>query len=134
MNKLILTCFCLAVMLGSCGQKDTIQYANTIEVESTDTDEQKVAKAAHVIPTDNQLAALRNEFIAFVHIGPNTFSRREWGTGYENPADFKLETLNTDQWCEAMKAAGMKMVLLTVKHHDGFVLWQSRYTDHGVVI
>lgn len=133
MNKLILTCFCLAVMLGSCGQKDTIQYANTIEVESTDTDEQKVAKAAHVIPTDNQLAALRNEFIAFVHIGPNTFSRREWGTGYENPADFKLETLNTDQWCEAMKAAGMKMVLLTVKHHDGFVLWQSRYTGHGVM-
>ena len=124
---------CLAALLAACSQKDTIEYANTIKVEPTDTQEEIIAKAAHVIPTKNQLNALRNEFIAFVHIGPNTFSRREWGTGKENPADFKLETLDTDQWCEAMSAAGMKMVLLTVKHHDGFVLWQSRYTDHGVM-
>lgn len=84
-------------------------------------------------PTANQLAALKNEFIAFVHFGPNTFTRMEWGNGKEDPRIFDLKELHTDQWCEAMKAAGMKMVILTVKHHDGFVLWQSRYTDHGIM-
>ena len=85
------------------------------------------------MPTENQLNALKEEFIAFIHFGPNTFTRMEWGSGMEDPALFDLKTLNTDQWCQAMKAAGMKKVILTVKHHDGFVLWQSRYTDHGVM-
>lgn len=57
----------------------------------------------------------------------------EWGNGMEDPKIFDLKELHTDQWCAAMKAAGMKLVILTVKHHDGFVLWQSRYTDHGVM-
>ena len=51
----------------------------------------------------------------------------------EDPKIFDLKNLDTDQWCETMKAAGMKMVILTVKHHDGFVLWQSRYTTHGIM-
>ena len=84
-------------------------------------------------PTPNQLAALQNEFIAFIHFGPNTFTRMEWGNGMEDPKVFDLKELDTDQWCEAMKAAGMKMVIITVKHHDGFVLWQSRYTKHGIM-
>ena len=53
----------------------------------------------------------------------------EWGNGKEDPRIFDLKELHTDQWCEAMRDAGMKMVVFTVKHHDGFVLWQSRYTD-----
>ncbi len=57
----------------------------------------------------------------------------EWGNGMEDPKIFDLKELHTEQWCAAMKAAGMKLVILTVKHHDGFVLWQSRYTDHGVM-
>lgn len=133
MKKLLLTGICLSLALAACRSNDPVEYANTIDVGMTDTEEEIIIKAAHVVPTENQLAALRREFIAFVHIGPNTFSRREWGTGKEDPADFKLEELDTDQWCEAMSAAGMKLVLLTVKHHDGFVLWQSRYTDHGVM-
>lgn len=79
------------------------------------------------------MAALHNEYIAFIHFGLNTFTRREWGTGMEDPKIFDLKNLDTDQWCETMKAAGMKMVILTVKHHDGFVLWQSRYTTHGIM-
>lgn len=75
----------------------------------------------------------KNEFIAFIHFGPNTFTRMEWGNGMEDPKVFDLKELDTDQWCEAMKAAGMKMVIITVKHHDGFVLWQSRYTKHGIM-
>lgn len=110
-----------------------ISYANTIAIDPKDTPEVIINKAAHVIPTDNQMEALENEFIAFIHFGPNTFTRMEWGNGKEDPRIFDLKTLDTDQWCEAIKAAGMKMVMLTVKHHDGFVLWQSRYTTHGIM-
>ena len=90
-------------------------------------------KAAHIVPSPMQMEALKNEFIAFIHFGPNTFTRMEWGNGMEDPRVFDLKQLDTDQWCEAMKAAGMKMVIFTAKHHDGFVLWQSRYTRHGIM-
>ena len=113
--------------------QDNIPFQNTIKVEVDDSREQIIAKAAHVIPTQNQLEALQNEFIAFVHFGPNTFTRMEWGTGKEDPKVFDLRELHTDQWCEAMQAAGIRLVVLTVKHHDGFCLWQSRYTRHGVM-
>jgi alpha-L-fucosidase len=56
----------------------------------------------------------------------------EWGSGTENPTIFDLDELDTDQWCRCFVAAGMKRVILTAKHHDGFVLWPSRYTEHGV--
>lgn len=106
---------------------------STMAVKTTDTKEQIILKAAHIVPTANQYAALRNEFIAFIHFGPNTFTRLEWGSGKEDTKVFDLKELHTDQWCEAMKAAGMKMVIITAKHHDGFVLWQSRYTKHGIM-
>ena len=106
---------------------------NTVAVAEDDDEASVARKAANLRPTRNQLSALRDEFIAFIHFGPNTFTRREWGNGMENPAVFALKNLDTDQWCETMKAAGMKKVLLTVKHHDGFVLWQSRYTRHGIM-
>ena len=114
-------------------KEDPVAYQNTIPVEPGDTKEQIIEKAAHVVPTANQLAALQREFIAFIHFGPNTFTRMEWGNGMEDPKVFDLKELDTDQWCEAMKAAGMKLVILTAKHHDGFVLWQSRYTTHGIM-
>lgn len=110
-----------------------IPYANTIAITPTDDSLTIVAKAAHVVPTLQQKAAMDREFIGFIHFGPNTFSRREWGTGQENPADFTLADFNTDQWVKSMKDAGMKMIIFTAKHHDGFVLWQSRYTTHGIM-
>ncbi|MCW2462275.1 alpha-L-fucosidase [Elizabethkingia anophelis] len=114
-------------------QNAKIIPANTIAIAPTDSKELIIEKAAHVIPSKNQLDALRNEFIAFIHFGPNTFTRMEWGNGMEDPKIFDLKELDTDQWCKSLKDAGMKMVILTVKHHDGFVLWQSRYTDHGIM-
>ena len=68
-------------------------------------------KAVHVVPTKNQLQALRDGYIAFIHFGPNTFTRREWGTGMEDPRVFDLKTLDTDQWVRAMKDAGMTKVI-----------------------
>ena len=114
-------------------QNKAITFSNTIEITPNDSKETIIEKAAHIVPTPNQLAALKNEFIAFIHFGPNTFTRMEWGSGKEYPQIFDLKELDTDQWCKAMKAGGIKMVLLTVKHHDGFVLWQSRYTKHGIM-
>lgn len=127
----IITIVLSCVLTSVYGQN--IDYANTIKIEPDDSKEVIIEKAAHVVPTENQLRAMDREFIAFVHFGPNTFTRMEWGTGKENPAVFELKNLDTDQWCEAIRAAGMKLVILTVKHHDGFVLWQSRYTKHGIM-
>lgn len=121
-----------ALLALACAQPAR-EYSNTIAVDPGDSPAEIISKAAHVVPTANQMRALEREFIAFAHFGPNTFTAKEWGSGMEDPGVFDLETLDTDQWCRAMKAAGMKMIILTVKHHDGFVLWQSRYTTHGVM-
>ncbi|MGI6073099.1 MAG: alpha-L-fucosidase [Fermentimonas sp.] len=133
MKKSIL--FITIIFFISCTSnvENSDDFKNTIKIDETDSKELVIEKAAHVVPTKNQLDALQNEFIAFIHFGPNTFTRMEWGSGMEDPRIFDLKTLDTDQWCKAMKSAGMKMVILTVKHHDGFVLWQSRYTEHGIM-
>jgi len=89
-------------------------------------------RAADVRPAPRQLAWQQGEFIAFIHFGVNTFTAREWGTGKEDPKIFNPENLDTDQWCRMMQAAGMTQAILTVKHHDGFCLWQTRYTNHSV--
>lgn len=133
MKNLVLFAFGVFLLACQHAPQSTLPPQNTIMIEEGDSREVILEKASHVVPTQNQLDALRNEFIAFVHFGPNTFTRKEWGDGMEDPAIFDLRTLDTDQWCKTMKAAGMELVILTVKHHDGFVLWQSRYTDHGVM-
>ncbi len=125
----------LLFAFSSCSQPsgNVIQVNSTIPISSTNTKDSILLKAAHIVPTTNQYEALKNEYIAFVHFGPNSFTRMEWGNGMEDPAIFNLQNLDTDQWCEAMHAGGMKMVIITVKHHDGFCLWQSRYTKHGIM-
>lgn len=132
-SRLLLSVVALMLFSGVTAQKQKETFCNTCEILPTDSQNDIIYKAAHVIPTANQLSALQDEFIAFVHWGPNTFTRREWGTGLESPSIFNPTSINTDQWCEAIRAAGMRKVLLTVKHHDGFVLWQSRYTNHGIM-
>ncbi|GHT16050.1 hypothetical protein AGMMS4956_17480 [Bacteroidia bacterium] len=133
MKKLFVSLVSVCLLSNIYAQDKSIQFQSTIKVDANDLNERIIEKAAHIIPTANQLSALQNEFIAFIHFGPNTFTRMEWGSGMEDPKIFDLKELDTDQWCEAMKAAGMKMVILTAKHHDGFVLWQSRYTKHGIM-
>jgi alpha-L-fucosidase len=137
MKRLLKYAFLILIM-ASCNQNRTdhsiaMPVSNTIRIDSNDTKDSIILKAAHVVPTKNQYEALKNEFIAFIHFGPNTFTRMEWGNGMEDPKIFDLHDLDTDQWCKAMKDAQMKMVIITVKHHDGFVLWQSRYTKHGIM-
>ena len=68
----------------------------------------------------------------FCHFGVNTFTDREWGDGKEDPAIFAPVRLDPRQWARAAKAAGFRAMILTAKHHDGFCLWPTRTTTHGV--
>ncbi|WP_345270672.1 alpha-L-fucosidase [Nibrella viscosa] len=85
-----------------------------------------------VKPTPQQLQYQQQELIGFLHFGVNTFSDREWGTGKEDPRSFNPTKLDARQWVQAAKTAGMKTLIITAKHHDGFCLWPSKYTDHSV--
>ena len=88
--------------------------------------------AAGVIPSQPQLEYQQMELIGFIHFSINTFTDKEWGYGDESPELFDPTALNADQWAETAKNAGMKQLILTAKHHDGFCLWPSAYTDHSV--
>jgi alpha-L-fucosidase len=72
------------------------------------------------------------EFYAFVHFNMNTFTNMEWGTGGESPEQFNPSDLDTRQWAKVAKEAGMKGIIITAKHHDGFCLWPTKTTEHSV--
>lgn len=85
-----------------------------------------------ITPSKRQLAHQKLEFYAFFHFTINTFTGKEWGDGNEKPDIFNPEQLDAFQWVKAIKAAGMKGAILTCKHHDGFCLWPSKYTEHSI--
>lgn len=85
-----------------------------------------------ITPHKRQLAHQRMEFYGFIHFTVNTYTDKEWGDGTESPFIFDPVELDVTGWAQTAKKAGMTGLILTCKHHDGFCLWKSKYTDHSV--
>lgn len=84
------------------------------------------------LPNDNQIRLQDMEMYAFLHYSLNTYTDQEWGFGNEDPSIFNPSKLDVRQWAKTCKDAGMKGIILTAKHHCGFCLWPSEYTDYSV--
>lgn len=95
-------------------------------------EEERIELYTSIVPNERQLKIQQMPFYAFIHYSVNTFTGREWGKGKESPKVFNPKCQDTDQWCKAIKSAGMKGVVLTCKHHDGFCLWQTKTTTHSI--
>lgn len=93
----------------------------------------EVKRYNSVLPSKRQLRHAENPFYCFIHFGMNTATGREWGNATETCADFDIEKIKPAQWVKAIKSSGAAGIILTCKHHDGFCLWNTKYTDFNVM-
>jgi alpha-L-fucosidase len=84
------------------------------------------------VPTENQLRWQQLEYYAFVHFSLNTYTDQSWGYGNEDIKLFNPEKLDCRRWARICKQAGMKGIIITAKHHSGFCLWPSKFTEYSV--
>jgi len=87
---------------------------------------------SEIKPSPQQIAWQEMEIGGIFHFAPNTFMDREWGDGTAEPSVFNPSNFDAQQWIQAVKAAGIKYVVMVAKHHDGFCLWPSRLTNYSV--
>lgn len=128
----------VTTVFGSIGTTAVTVSAASGEVTDADcADNNTDAPAADkVVPDANQYKYQKDELAAFCHFGPNTFNEVEWGEHYgdRSPADiFTLSNdFDADTLVSTLKNAGFKKIIVTAKHHDGFCIWNSSYTDYCV--
>jgi alpha-L-fucosidase len=122
--------FLAVSILTSC--RESQPKRNYVAIKAGEKSESIIAKASRVAPSKRQVAWQELEFTMFAHFGMNTFTNREWGEGTEDPALFNPSAFDAKQWVKVAADAGMKMIIITAKHHDGFCLWQTDFTKHCV--
>lgn len=128
----------VTTVFGSIGTTTVTVSAASGEVTDADcADNNTDAPAAdEVVPDANQYKYQKDELAAFCHFGPNTFNEVEWGENYgdRSPADIFTLTndFDADTLVSTLKNAGFKKIIVTAKHHDGFCIWNSAYTDYCV--
>ncbi len=105
---------------------------NFVKIKSGEPLDSIVKKAAHVCPSQRQVAWQELEFTCFFHFGMNTFTNREWGLKNTDHSNFNPSELDARQWARTAKMAGAKLMVMVAKHHDGFCLWPTKYTDYSV--
>ncbi|PYR77152.1 MAG: glycoside hydrolase family 29 [Acidobacteria bacterium] len=113
LHPLLATALTCGVVLGSSRAPDSISPVGAV-------------------PTPRQLAWHDLQFYGFIHFTVNTFTDKEWGYGDEPESVFNPTALDARQWAQVARDAGMKGLIITAKHHDGFCLWPSRFTTHSV--
>lgn len=124
----------IILVLSACSSN---RSHNSLEGKSitvpTNASREEITKlSTEVRPSYRQLDYQQREMLGFIHIGMNTFTGAEWGSGKEDPSIFNPEQLNAEDWIKTFKDAGITGVILVSKHHDGFCVWPSKYTDHTV--
>ena len=122
----------LAVIISLLSSGLIAQEAVSVTLPDNPLREEVVRLATKVRPSYRQLDYQQREMLGFIHIGMNTFTGAEWGTGKEDPSLFNPSQLDADKWVKTFKDAGISGVILVAKHHDGFCVWPSKYTSHTV--
>jgi len=121
------------IIFGCQGNGDgKIYYKGSVIFPDTASLRTKEYMSSMTVPLPRQHEWQKMEMAAFIHFSINTFTDKEWGDGTEPESLFNPTELNTEQWVKTLSGAGMKMVILTAKHHDGFCLWPTETTEHSV--
>lgn len=111
---------------------NSAEHKNYVLINKADSYDEIIRKAANVTPSKRQYEWQKLELTGFIHFGINTFDDVEWGKKTTDISKFNPAEIDVKQWVKTFKDAGFKLIILTAKHHDGFCLWPSKYTDYNI--